>query len=371
MPEPGGAARSCGERLTGPRARGRCEDGAPPLRDPVRYPAPVSDREAADDSGRGLVFAGVLDGRGGVASRDWEGVRAWRRSEGVLWVHLDYGFEDSRSWLMRESGVDLVACAALLSEDPRPRVLAIGDCVLVIFRGINVNLGAQPEDMVSIRMWIEPTRIVTLRHRRIAAAKEQWDALLAGRGPTGPADFLIKLCESILSLIGRMAGGIDETVDELEDSALTEQREELRTRLAHVRRQAIALRRYVVPQREALARLQTEAVPWMPADVRGRLSEATDRMSRVVEQLDGARDRAAVTQEELSSRTAEVISRRLYVLSLIAAVFLPLSLTAEIIGSGVGGVPLRDNPYGFFILIGSLAGLSGVLMWLFRKLRWL
>ena len=239
---------------------------------------------------------------------------------------------------MRESGVDLVACAALLSEDPRPRVLTIGDCVLVIFRGINVNLGAQPEDMVSIRMWIEPTRIVTLRHRRIAAAKEQWDALLAGRGPTGPATLISCASDPCCS------GGwpvASTRRDELEDTR-GRAREELRTRLAHVRRQAIALRRYVVPQREALARLQTEVVPWMPADVRGRLSEATDRMARVVEQLDGARDRAAVTQEELSSRTAEVISRRLSAVA-IAAVFCRSRSTPRS-SARVGGVTMRDNP---------------------------
>jgi zinc transporter len=272
---------------------------------------------------------------------------------------------------MRESGVDLVACAALLGEDPRPRVLSIGDSLLVILRGINVNAGAQPEDMVSIRMWIEPTRLVTLRHRPVAAAKEQWEAMRAGRGAVGPADFLLRMCESMLALIGRVASTIDDTVDELEDSALTEQGVELRTRLAHVRRQAIALRRYVAPQREALAQLQGEPVPWLGADERVRLREATDRMTRAVEQLDAARDRAAVTQEELASRTSEVISRRLYVLSLIAAVFLPLSLIAEVIGSGVGGMPLRDSPYGFLILLGGLAALSGVLVWLFRKAGWL
>jgi zinc transporter len=339
----------------------------------MAYPAPVKQHAAApaEASNRGLVFAGVLDGRGGVAPRDWDGVRAWRPSEGVLWAHLDYSYEESRSWLTRESGVDLVACAALLTEEPRPRVLAIGDCLLVIFRGINSNSGSQPEDMVAIRMWIEPTRIVTLRHRRIAAAKELWESLRAGRGPAGPADFLIKMCESILGLIGDLASGIDDTVDELEDDALTEHREELRTKLAQVRRQAIALRRYVAPQREALTRLQGERASWLSPDGRARLSEAIDRMARVVEQLDAARDRAAVTQEELASRTSEVISRRLYVLSLIAAVFLPLSLIAEIFGSGVGGIPLRDSPYGFLVMIGTLAALSGFLMWIFRKAGWL
>src|SRR5262245_50808422 len=104
----------------------------------------------------GLVFAGVLDGRGGARALDWEGVLGWRPSDGVLWVDLDYERPGSRAWLTGESGVDLGACAALLAGDPRPRVLALGDSLLLILREVNENLGAQPEDMVSIRMWVEP-----------------------------------------------------------------------------------------------------------------------------------------------------------------------------------------------------------------------
>jgi len=40
-------------------------------------------------------------------------------------------------------------------------------------------------------------------------------------------------------------------------------------------------------------------VPWLDATARARIVESADRMTRTVEELDAARDRAAVTQEEL------------------------------------------------------------------------
>jgi zinc transporter len=55
-----------------------------------------------------------------------------------------------------------------------------------------------------------------------------------------------------------------------------------------------------------------------------RIAESADRMTRTVEDLDAARDRAAVTQEELASRTAEITNQRLYLLAIITAVFRPL-----------------------------------------------
>lgn len=328
----------------------------------------MAEGKAADD---GIVHAGVLDGRGGARAVDWAGIRQWRPEQGILWVHLDYWAEASRSWLEHESGIDPVARAALLAEDPRPRGVAMGDALLVVFRGINPNAGSDPEDMVSIRMWIEAGRIITLRHRRLTAGSEQWQLLMAGRGAVDPGDLLVRLCEAILRRIGQMVGAIDDTVDELEDLVLAEQREALRHRLAEVRRQAIGVRRFVGPQRDALANTAAGDVAWLGEPARLRLREATDRMHRIVEELDSARDRAAVTQEELTSRTSELINRRLYVLSVVAAVFLPLGLITGLVGSNVGGIPLTGNPYGFFILLGSLVGMSVGQFWLFRKLGWL
>jgi zinc transporter len=337
----------------------------------------VSDEAGSDEAtadaavGDGIVHAGVFDGRGGARPVDWAGVRGWKPADGALWVHLDYAHETSRAWLEQESGIDPVALSALLADDPRPRGVSMGDALLVVFRGINVNRGAQPEDMVALRMWVEAGRVITLRHRRLTAGSLQWNLLVAGRGAVDPADLLLRLCEAILRRIGTMVHAIDETVDELEDMVLAEQREELRHRLAEVRRQAIGLRRFVGPQRDALANTASEEVSWLHEPVRLRLREATDRMHRIIEELDAARDRAAVTQEELTSRTSELINRRLYVLSVVAAVFLPLGLVTGLVGSNVGGIPLTGNPYGFLILLGALVAISVGQFWLFRKLGWL
>ncbi len=103
-------------------------------------------------------------------------------------------------------------------------------------------------------------------------------------------------------------------------------RDDVRSTLADLRRRAIALRRFLAPQREAFTKLMTIALPWFDAMHRARIAEVADRMTRTVEELDAARDRAAVTQEELGSRVAEATNKQLYVLSIVTAVFLPLRI---------------------------------------------
>src|ERR1700733_12829795 len=116
-------------------------------------------------SASGLLPALLFDGRGGARHLDWEGIAAWSPNDGVLWINLDYSATESERWLQKRSSIDPLVLAALVDPDPRPRAVAHGEDLLMIVRAINLNEGAAPEDMISVRCFIEPRRIVTLRHR--------------------------------------------------------------------------------------------------------------------------------------------------------------------------------------------------------------
>lgn len=318
----------------------------------------------------GLICAWVLDGGGGGRALDWDGVRSWKPEDGPMWIHLDYAAGDSQEWLAGDAALPPVIRQALLADDPRPRAMPVGDDLLMIIRGINLNEGAQPEDMVSLRVWVEENRAITLRHRRFNAIKAMRDDTLAGHGPRSISDLLADLVERILHRIARVVDTIDDEVDALEDKVLEADSLQLRHQLARFRRQAIGLRRFIAPQREVLGRLQVARLPWLAEEDRDRLRESSDRLLRSVEELDAAKERAMVTQEELANRVAELMNRRLYALSIIAAIFLPLGFITGMLGVNLGGIPGTSFHYGFAILCVAMVALGGVQVWLFRKLGW-
>jgi zinc transporter len=163
---------------------------------------------------------------------------------------------------------------------------------------------------------------------------------------------------------------LDDAIAACEDQVVTETRGELRAQLADHRRRAIALRRFLAPQREALTKLSQIQLPWLDASARTRIVDAADRMTRTVEELDAARDRAAVTQEELQSKIGELTSQRLYVLSMITAVFLPLGFVCALLGVNVGGVPFQRDGWAFWALCGMFAVGVAAQIWFFRRRGW-
>ncbi|HVK88694.1 MAG TPA: zinc transporter ZntB [Kofleriaceae bacterium] len=320
----------------------------------------------------GLLHAFLLDGKGGAMSLDWNGVRAWSPSDGVLWLNLDYSLPDAAAWLAEDAQIDPIVLDALLDADPRPRAAAHGENLMMIVRGINQNRGSEPEDMLSVRAWIEPRRIITMRHRVSRSLKSLAEDLARGNGPTSAGELTVQLVDR---MVDHVVARVDKLGDELaasEDEILSERHgADLRARLADHRRRAIALRRFLAPQREALTKLAAIDLSWLDARHHAQLAELADRMTRTIEELDAARDRAAVTQEEVSSRMTELTNTRLYILSIITAIFLPLGFVCSLLGVNVGGVPLQTERWAFWALVGVFIVGVAIQLWIFRRRGWI
>ena len=335
-------------------------------------PAPRGGRESGGSMSEadGLICAWRLDGKGGGTELGWDDLKAAASGPG-LWVHLHLEGDRTKGWIAGESGVSPIVAEALLYQETRPRCTPVGDGLLVNLRGVNLNPGADPEDMVQIRLYIDRDRIISVRRRRLMAVQDIRDRLEAGQGPENTAEFLVELATRLIERMGPAITDLDDAIDDLEDRVLSQTSASLRGELWRLRREAIGLRRYIAPQREAMARLVTERVGWIDAYAGQRLREVADRITRHVEDLDAARERAAIVQDELTTRLGEQMNRNIYVLSVVAGIFLPLTLLTGLLGINVAGIPGEKWPWAFFAVVAGTVVLGLVEYLLFRRLKWI
>lgn len=340
----------------------------------ARRGAPAGDGPAADGDSMagvdGLLHALLLDGHGGAVALDLEQLAAWSEADGILWVHLDYTVASARDWLFAHAPEHADFIEILLTDESRPRTSVIGDTALIALRGVNLHPEANPEDMVGLRFWVSARRVVTARRRRLLSVSDTREALVKGEGPGDAGDIVVTLADR---LTRRMEGTIEDLEDRvagIEEDALESSGTELRREIADIRRVTIMLRRYLTPQREALSNLGQERLSWMDATHRLRLREVLDRLVRHIEDLDSVRERAAVNQEELANRQAEVMNGRMYVLSLVSAIFLPLGFLTGLLGVNVGGIPGSESSYGFLTFVALVVLTGGGLLWWFKRRRW-
>lgn len=300
----------------------------------------------------------------------WNKIEHWQPEQGFLWVHLNAEAGKTKQWLRKSSGLDKVTCMAMLEPDPRPRVLFTPKSILVTMRGVNCNPGQDTEDMVSIRLWLDKHRIITTQRRPLLSVTDIKEGISNGQGPVSSADFLVMLIQKLVERIGLAVEELDEKVDNLEEAVMSAESRILRPQISDVRRQATMIRRYLAPQRDALSRLTLEHTELLNSEQRLQIRESTDSIIRHIEDLDELKDRAIIIQEELSSRLSEQLDKRMYLLSIVAVIFLPLTFITGLLGINVEGIPGARNPWGFSVVCIILLGIFIGILWVFKRQKW-
>ena len=313
----------------------------------------------------------LLDSKGGGRDLSDDEVANWSPENGLLWLDLDLGNKLGRRWLAKNSHLDKSVSSILLAGETRPRSLTESDSLIVIMRGINMNPGAVPDDMVAVRMSLQPNRIVTTRRRKVLSVTDLCDALRAGKGPKSVGRFLVSLTGFLSTRIESAVENIENLISDLDDKMAEQAVEDVRVTLGMVRRQAAAIRRHLAPQRDAIDRIARSHADILTDNDVFDLREEGDQLTRHIEDLDLARENALVTQEELMNRVAMEQNARMYLLSVVAAIFLPLTFVTGLLGMNVAGLPGTVNPNGFIYSALIMVGCLFALVAYFRFRRWL
>jgi zinc transporter len=318
-----------------------------------------------------VIFSYRLQGDGSGIKLENEDIAKELKSNNPAWAHLDVSNKAvAQKWLKANTKLDALTIEGLVAAETRPRLQESEKGSLLILRGVNLNPNSNPEDMVSIRMWIDEHKIITLQRRGIKAIREIETNIVKGKGPSTAADFMVSLSVKLIEKMEPVIQNLDDDTDNLEDRIIGEPDNKFRHEIIELRRESIQLRRYLNPQRDVISRLRTSEQSWLTATHKRRLHEIYDRLSRYVEELDSIRERSQVIQDELQNNISDKINKNMYVLSVIAAIFLPLGFLTGLLGINVGGIPGAENGNSFYIFCLVLICLVIGQIALFKKMKW-
>ena len=317
---------------------------------------------------KALLHCYRLDGKGGGLPCDLGAARG--DTDAPVWIHLNGRHGDTKKFLREDMGLEPLLVKSMLAEETRPRLEETEHGTLLILRGINHNPGPEPEDLVSIRVWISAHRIITISRRKARALSDMDERLKQNRGPRKLGEFISILCMCIDDGIEPALGALESTIDALEEISADRPTPTLRGDLAAARKQATLFRRHLSPLRDVVSRLQKTDQVWLsPAD-KWSLHDSLDRLTRFIEELETLRERSQILQDEIYSAMSARLNRNIYLLSMITVVFMPLTFMTGLLGMNVEGIPSAEHPLAFFFVCGLSAVITLIQLYIFRKLKW-
>jgi zinc transporter len=334
--------------------------------------APIDRHDHSEPNADAFIFGFDFPPEAAVQKIDWQKTKptAACPEHGWRWLHFNRLANETREWLETSSGLDETVIEALLQTETRPRCASYEDGLLLNLRGINHNPGAEPEDMISVRMWATGNLVISLRSYPVKAIHEVREEIAAGRA-LSPGGLLVHIAEKLVDNIEPVVEQLKEEADEFEEAVLTDRGKLPATSLAEFRRTILILRRYILPQRDAMVQLQREGRSLFDDEQGIFLRDIADRITRLSEELDSIRDRAAVLQDQVEGQRQEQLNQRLLVLSLVSAFFLPLTFVTGLLGMNLAGIPYHNEPWSFGVVVGITALLGVGLLAFLKWRRWI
>lgn len=308
----------------------------------------------------------ILDGNGGLSNED--------NGKYAFWHNLDYQNPNSYQILIEDYQLDPLIVDALCDTDTRPRFVCYDTGILLILRAINLNPGSNPEDMISLRFWIDENKIISLQHRNLKSIKKIADALENKIGPKTPMQCFLTFANAIADVIVKTTNDLTDRTDDIEEEIIDIQDMDdlkIRGEINDLRHEIIALRRYIAPMREVFQNLQLEKNPLITPKAKIRLKEVANDVVKSLEDLDYCREHISFYHEELQGRISVNMSRIMYIISIFTAIFLPLTLITGLLGINVQGIPMADNEHAFWIVCAIMLVISLILVYFMKKKRWM
>lgn len=164
---------------------------------------------------------------------------------------------------------------------------------------------------------------------------------------------------------------LEESLADLEDSALKDPRQALLSEIAMKKRELLNLRRTIAPQREVIAQLARGDVPFIRESIRLYFRDVQDHLIRVVETVEIYRELVLGVRDIYLSSLSNNLNQVMKILTTITVIALPMTVVTSMYGMNIPHMPFQDHPNGFWIVWGIIVALITTMLIVFHAKRWL
>jgi magnesium transporter len=295
---------------------------------------------------------------------------------GLTWIHLESPDSEHATALAERFGWHALDVEDVLSKRQRPKIDDYPDYLFVVLHFPFYDKAVQRLNAAELDVFLGNDYLVTLPNAELhpvshlfrrcqadAEFREQLFSKGSGRLLYEALDDCFDYCFPILDKIGHKLDSIEDDIDEGRS-------EEIVRDISKAKQEIISYRKIIKPQRPTLRVLERHVERFLPEELELYFDDLVDASERIWDLLDNYKE----VVEALEATNESAISHRqndvLRLLTVFAAVLLPLTLVASIFGMNVD-FPGEGGDAAFWTIMAIMAALFVGLLGFFRFQRWL
>jgi magnesium transporter len=291
-----------------------------------------------------------------------------------LWVNIDGPAEEDRPLLQGTFKLHDLAVEDALAAIHHPKIEAYQDFLYLILHEL-VPFEEQNERGTSdVDFFLTPSALITVHTARSAAIDAQQAVCLRHHSvlAEGPVALLHRIVDDMVDGYQPMVDVLEARLEALEKIVFEDPSQNPLRGILGLKRDVAALRRVAVPERDVVGRLARREFAEIPEPITYRFRDVYDHLVRLTEEVAVFQDRLTGLLDAHLSTQSNRMNQVMKVLTVIATIFMPLTVLTGLYGMNV---PLPQLPGGepaqFWWIMGIMFGVGAVMLWVFRVRRWL
>ncbi len=284
-----------------------------------------------------------------------------RPGPGFVWLHMNLSHASAETWLRGLEQLPDSFFEAMQGGSRASRILRDGNTLIAVINDVAFDFAFDATDISTLWLCAGERLVVTARKHPLRSVDRLRMAVKSGTSMPSTTSLLLHLVGDQADELSQIVRRAADRVDDIEDEVLAGNFDRHGAELAGLRRFMVRLQRLLAPEPSTLARTLSSAPAWIRGEDIQELQRAHDEFAQVLRDVASLQERTKLMQDEAAAKVAEANNRSLFTLTAVTVLALPINLVSGMFGMNVGGIPLGDDPRGFWTMVTIIGTLTGTI----------
>ena len=310
-------------------------------------------------------FAIVLDEKGGIKENILP--EKVTKETNFVWINLDSAqTEEKISLLKKLPFIDENIKHAYNSPITRNKLIVneFQDCFYINFYGTY-----SPKNTINMKLIFTKNMIITIENAPLKSLNYTFEDLKIGNGPKSISELFLKITQNLFDLVYEKTSQISENIDSLETKTIeAKHTKEFDDKIYKLRKDLINIHRYIIPQRSVFQDILDLNNFFAETKQKTRLKEVIETVESIITNSEYSREHIVALKEELQNNLSININNNMYIITLLVAIFTPISLIIDLIGVDLS-VVFKETDFALALVGGVVGVISLIMFFIVKKLR--
>ena len=341
------------------------------LRYRVNYTAPVKKAPLPRLSSVRKVGDELVESRK-LTREQWRQEFEDQSSEWLRLVGLENGkaVQKSGGWLKLHP----LVIDDVLNIPQRAKAEMYDNGLFLVVRGVTWKDTLQPEQM---SLFLNENTLISFHEKGTEHLEQSALNISKKISRFSPAFVLYVLLDTVIDSYFPVIDRLTDQLEEIEHEVLWNPEKETMLKLYDIKRDLLMLRRSVWPMREVMNQLRTVDESLLPSEIQPLLRDCNDHVLQVLDLIESDREIASGLIDIYLSNMSHKLNEVMKVLTVMAAIFIPLTFVAGIYGmnfnteSSPWNMPELNWYWGYPACLGFMLAITSGLLFYFRRRKWI